>query len=174
MKICIYNEQHIYKDANYDHTINQYYGLLANTLFISTQNMDKNKNIVSIKSEINNNKTKAIVWWNFKGDNQIIYYIYDSEYIKNLYNTENISVYLYSSNIPNICVNNEYIGRINAFPYNDQIAFSYTIENGNVQILLYNKTGLIYDSYIIKVYCENNNELSKLCFNDNKNILICN
>jgi hypothetical protein len=74
--------------------------------------------------------------------------------------------------MPNTCVNNEYEERINVFPYNDQIAFSYTIEDENVQILLYNKTDLMNDSYIINVSCENNDEFSKLYFNNNKNYLL--
>ena len=36
----------------------------------------------------------------------------------------------------------------------------------NIQIILYNKT------YLMNVSCTNNNELSKLYFNDNKNYLI--
>ena len=39
-------------------------------------------------------------------------------------------------------------------------------------LLLYNKTNLMNDSYIINSFCENNNKLSKLYFNDNKNYLI--
>ena len=58
------------------------------------------------------------------------------------------------------------------FPYKNQIAFSCTMEDENIQIILYNKTNLMNDSYIINAPCENNNELSKLYFNDNKNYLI--
>ena len=58
------------------------------------------------------------------------------------------------------------------FPYKNQIAFSCTMEDENIQIILYNKTNLMNDSYIINFSCENNNELSKLYFNDNKNYLI--
>ena len=59
------------------------------------------------------------------------------------------------------------------FPYKDQIAFSCAIDDENLQILLYNKTNnLTNDSYIINISCENDNELSKLYFNDNKNYLI--
>ena len=52
-----------------DIEINQYLGLLNNTLFILTQNIDNNKNITFIKSELNNNRKMAIALWNFKGDN---------------------------------------------------------------------------------------------------------
>ena len=68
--------------------------------------------------------------------------------------------------------NNEYEARINVFPYKNQIAFSCKMEDENIQILLYNKTDLMNDSYIIDVSCVNNNELSKLYFNDNKNYLL--
>ena len=74
--------------------------------------------------------------------------------------------------MPNTCINKEYESRINIFPNKDQIAFSCIIGDENIQILLYNKTNLMNDSYIINVSCENNNELSKLYFNNNKNYLI--
>ena len=43
---------------------------------------------------------------------------------------------LYSWEIPNTYINREYEVRINIFPYNDQIAFSCTIEDENIQIFL--------------------------------------
>ena len=173
----IYIDRYIYEDYYYegsrnDHTINQYIGLLENTLFISTQNIDNNKNITSIKSEINNNRTKAMVWWNFKGDNQIRYFIYDLDYMKLLYNTLSNNIYLYSSKMPNTWVRNEHEARINVFPYKDQIAFSCAIEDQKIKILLYNKTNLMNDSNIINISYKNNNEFSKIYFNDNKNYLI--
>ena len=152
-----YNE-----DYNEDYTITLYYGFPENFLFIPTQNIDKNKNIVSIKSELNNDRKQAIIWWNFEGDNQTSYFIY------NLYDLTD----LYSSKMPNACINSKYEPRINVFPYKNQIAFSCTMEDENIQIFLYNKTDLMNNSYIKNVSCENNDELSKLYFNDNKNYLI--
>jgi len=134
----------------------------GNTLFIATENIDKNKNIVSIKTEINNDIKKVIIWWNLEGDNQTRYLIYS------LYNMED----LYSSKMPNACINSKYEPRINVFPYKNQISFSCTMEDKNIQIFLYNKTDLMNDSYIKNVSCENNDELSKLYYNDNKNYLI--
>ena len=80
----INNDAYIYEDSyiedyNDDYTITLYSGFPKNTLFIPTQNIDKNKNITSIKTEINNNRKKAIIWWNFEGDNQTRYIIYNFE-----------------------------------------------------------------------------------------------
>ncbi len=60
------------------------------------------------------------------------------------------------------------------FPYKDQIAFSCLIGEENIQILIYNRTNLMNDSYIINanVSCEDNNELTKLYYKNNKNYLI--
>jgi len=123
--------------------IEPYLGLLNNSLFISTQNIDNNKNITSIKSEINKNGSLAIVWWNFKDDNQTRYFIYDLSYM--IYIFYYYQVYknlkdFYSWEMPNTCVKREYETRINAFPYKDQIIFSCAIEDEKIQILLYNKT----------------------------------
>ena len=74
--------------------------------------------------------------------------------------------------MPNVWINNKYKPRINVFPYKNQIVFSCTMEDENIQIILYNKTNLLNASDIINVSCNNNNELSKLYFNDNKNYLI--
>ena len=163
----INNDAFIYEDCynedyNDDYTITLYSYFPENFFFIPTQNIDKNKKIVSIKSELNNNRTKAIIWWNYEGDNQTRYFIY------NLYDLTD----LYSSKMPNTCINSKYEPRKNVFPYKNQIAFSCTMEDENIQIILYNKTDLMKDSYIINVSCENNNEISKLYFNDNKNYLI--
>ena len=76
--------------------------------------------------------------------------------------------------IPNTYISREYELRINVFPYKDQITFSCRIEDENIQIFLYNRTNLMNDSYIINNSCENNNKLSKLYYNDNKNYLIIN
>jgi len=47
------------------------------------------------------------------------------------------------------------------------------MEDENIQIFLYNITNLMNNnSYIINVSCDNNDELSKLYYNDNKNYLI--
>ena len=154
----------------------QYQGLFENSLFISTQSIDNSKSIASIKSELNNNRNLAIIWWNYKDNNQIRYFIYDLSYMVHLYKTS--SLYnnniedLYSWEIPNTYINREYEIRINIFPYIDQIAFSCRIDDENLQILLYNKTNFMNNSYIINNSCENNNKLSKLYFNDNKNYLI--
>ena len=154
----------------------QYQGLFNNTLFISSQNIDNVTNIASIKSELNNNRNLAIIWWNFKGNSQIRYFIYDLSYMVHLYKTSSLYYNsiedLYSWEIPNTCISREYELRINVFPYKDQITFSCRIEDENIQIILYNRTNLMNDSYIISNSCENNNELSKLYFNDNKNYLI--
>ena len=79
---------------------------------------------------------------------------------------------LYSSEMPNTCIKREYDTRISLFPYKDQITFSCAIKEENIQILLYNKTDLTNDSYIINISCKNNIGLSKFYFNDNKNYLI--
>ena len=152
----------------------QFLGLHKDYIYILTQNIDNNKNITSIKSELNNHRNMAIVWWNFKDNNQTRYFIYDLEYtlFKSNWKFNFNKEYLYSWKLLNTCINTEYEERINIFPYKDQFAFSCIIEDENIQILLYNKTNLMNDSYIINTFCENNNELSKLYFNDNKNYLI--
>ena len=140
--------------------ITLYTSLLNNSLFISTQNIDNNKNITSIKSELNKNESLAIVWWTFKGDNQTRYFIYDLSYMiymHNYYKHYKILKDFYSWKIPNTCINREYDTRINVFHYKDQIAFSCSIDEENLQILLYNKTNITNDSYIINISCENYN-----------------
>jgi len=74
--------------------------------------------------------------------------------------------------MPNTCIKREYETRINIFPYKNQIAFNCKMEDKNIQILLYNKTDLINDSYIINVSCVNNNELSKFYFIENQKYLL--
>ena len=152
--------------------ITLYTSLLNNSLFISTQNIDNIRNITSIKSELNKNESLAIIWWTFEGDNQTRYFIYDLSYMIYMFNYYKVYKILkdfYSWKMPNTCINREYETRINVFPYKNQIVFSCTMEDENIQILLYNKTNLMNDSYIINVSCVNNNELSKFYFNDNKN-----
>jgi len=161
--IFIYEDSYIenYKrDDDYKITLNTCFS--KNLSFIPTENIDKNKYIVSIKTEISNDIKKAIIWWNLEGDNQTRYLIYSLYYMKDLY----------SSKMPNACINSKYEPRINVFPYKDQITFSCTMEDENIQIVLYNKTDLMNNFYIKNISCENNNELSKLYFNDNKNYLI--
>ena len=116
----------------------------------------------------------AIVWWDLKDNYQTRYFIFDLEYVISRSNTNCKSGRdsLYSWKMPNTCINKEYESRINIFPDKDQIAFSCRIGDENIQILLYNKTNLMNDSFIINVSCESNNELSKLYFNDNKNNLM--
>ena len=143
-------------------SINKY---LKNNLFILTPNIDNSKDITFIKSESNKKRNLSIVWWNFKGDNQTRYFIYD------LYSMM-YSDLLYSSEMPNTCIKREYDTRINVFPDKNQIAFSCAIEEENVQILLFNKTDLTNNSYIINISCKNNNELSKFYFNNDENFLI--
>ena len=183
--ICFFNSNakvgivafNIIDDYIYDKIeIFQYIGLLNISLFISTQNIDNNKDIVSIKSELINNRTLAIVWWNFKDNNQTRYFIYDLTkmiYMYKFYNIYNFDKEGLSSwKFPNTCIKSEYGERVNIFPYKNQFAFSCKVDDENIQILLYNKTNLMNDSYIIKVYCENYNELSKLYFNNNENYII--
>jgi len=160
--ISKYNEITIFRDLNQDY------------IYISSQNIDNSKIITSIKSELNNNRSLAIVWWNLKDNYQTRYFIFDLEYVisrsNNNYKSGRDS--LFSWKMPNTCINKEYESRINIFLDKDQFAFSCIIGDENIQILLYNKTNLMNDSFIINISCENNNELSKLYFNDNKNYLI--
>ena len=167
-------DKYILFNYNYieDIQINQYHGLFKNNLFVLTQNIDNNKNITSIKSELNNNRKQAIVWWNFKDDNKTRYFIYNLEYMIYLYKQSIYDINLYSSNMPNTCIKREYDSRINVFPDKDQISFSCAIEDENIQILLYNKTDLTNDSYIINISCKNSNGLSKFYFNNDENYLI--
>ena len=152
-----YNEDYINDD---DYKITPYSNFPENFLFIPNQEKDKNKNIISIKSELNNDRKKAIIWWNLEGDDQTRYCNY---------NFKDWTIDIYSSKISNACTNSKYEPRINVFPYKDQISFSCTMEDENIQIFLYNKTNLMNESYIKNASCENNNELSKLYYNDNKN-----
>ena len=177
----INNDAFIYEDSynedyNDDYTIKLYSQFSENFLFIPTQKIDENnlqlfknilseilgdKNIVSIKSELNNDRKKAIIWWNFEGDDQTSY---------GNYNFNDWAIDIYSSKISNACTNSIYEQRINVFPYKNQTAFICTMEDENIQIVLYNKTDLMNDSFIINASCENNNELSKLYFNDKKKL----
>ena len=168
MFYSIKNDAFIYEDSynedlNDDYTIKLYSSFHENFYSIPTQNIDKNKNIISIKSELNNDRKQAIIWWNFEDDDQTRYCIYKFQ---------KFGVDIYSSKISKVCINSKYEPRINVYPYKNQIAFSCTMEDENIQIILYNKTDLMNDSYIINVSCENNNELSKIYYNDNKNYLI--
>ena len=45
--------------------------------YIYSSNLDNVRNITSIKSEVNNNRTQAIIWWNYKNYNQTRYLIYN-------------------------------------------------------------------------------------------------
>ena len=135
--------------------------------FIYSKDVDDIKNITSIKSEINNNGTLAIIWWNYKGNKQRRYFIYK---IDN--DNQNYRNY-YSSDVRNTCINEEY-GVINIFQTKNQIAFSCVIQDKFVQVLLYNKSDLnsTYDFYMLYASCENINGLSRLYYNDNKNFYI--
>jgi len=93
-----YNNDEYYKIIVYSH-------LSVNLLFIQTQEIDKNKNIASIKSELNNDRKKAIIWWNLEGDNQTRYCNYSLYYLTNLY----------SSKMPNACINSKNEPRITLF-----------------------------------------------------------
>ena len=143
-------------------------------IYISSENIDNSKIITSIKSELNNDRNLAIVWWDLKDNYQTRYFIFDLEYVilRSNINFKSGRDSLYSWKMPNTCITKEYESRNNLFPYKDQFAFSCIIGEENIQILLYNKTNLMNDSFIINVSCENNNELSKLYFNDNKNYLL--
>ena len=172
MFVCFYNLDNTKVGiAYYDHQIyNNKLSLNREISFysINLNNPDKNfKYITSIKSEINNNRTLTIIWWNFNGNNQTRFFIYDMKEDKAKW----------SSKMPNTCINEEYGTRINVFPAKDQISFSCVIKDENVQILLYNKTTLesltsTYDPYLINASCENINRLSSLYYNDNKNYYI--
>jgi len=179
--ICFFNSDSnvgivAYNIIEYYNEIVQYQGLHKDYIVLLTQNIDNSKNITSIKSELNYNRSLAIVWWTFKNDSQTRYFIYDLEYalIKSNWKFNTNKEYLYSWKLLNTCINREYEERINVFPYKNQFAFSCIIEDENIQILLYNKTNLMNDSYIVNsnTSCENNNKLSKLYFSDNKNYLI--
>jgi len=132
---------------------------------IGTPIFENIKNITSIKSEINNNRTLAIIWWNFKGNNQTRYYIYNMEEDKS-------KSFIISYRMPTTCINEDYGIRINIFPIKDQISFTCIIKDENIQALFYNKTNfltLTNDPYLIDASCENKNGLSRLYSNDNKN-----
>ena len=154
----------------------QYIGLFINSTFISTKNIDNNKNIASIKSELTNNRTLVIVWWNYKDINQTRYFVYDLAKMLYIYKFGDlyydIKEDLYSLEMPNTCIKNKYGERVNTFTYKNQFVFSCIIDDENIQILLYNKTNLMNNSFIKNSYCENYQELSKLYFNNNKNYLI--
>jgi len=158
--------------AVYNHQISNNNTISQNKEFkihlISTAFVENIKNITFIKSEINNNRDLAIVWWNFKGNNQTRYYIYNMT-------EEKVKDYIFSSKMPNTCINKEYGTRINSFPTKDQISFSCVIKDENVQVLFYNKTNFLKSTnvpYLLEASCENKNGLSKLYFNDNKNYYI--
>ena len=51
-----------------------YYGKLnKDYIYISSQNIDNNKIITSIKSELNNNRNLAKVWWDLEDNYQTRY-----------------------------------------------------------------------------------------------------
>ena len=158
-------------------SITNYLTLLNHSLFISTQDIENNTNITSIKSEVNNyGTTVAIVWLNFKGENQTRYFIYDISYMLHMLNYyqvyKNLLQDFYTRKMPTTCIQTEYEKRINLFPYKNQIAFSCIIEDNNIEIVLINTTNFMNDTYIINTTCINNNEISKLYYNDNNNYLI--
>ena len=127
----------------------------------------KVKNITSIKTEVNNNRTQAIIWWNYKDYNQTRYFIYN---ISGKYPDEDY----YSFYVPNTCINEEKKTRINIFHTKNQFVFSCVMQNIFVQSLMYNKDNITptNDTYMLYASCENINGLSKLYFNGNKNYLI--
>ena len=133
--------------------------------FIYSRDLDNVKNITSIKSEINNNRTQAIVWWNYKNKNQTRYFIYK---FKDAY------LDYHSFFVPNTCINEENRTGINILHTKNQFVFSCVMQNVFAQALIYNKDDLAptNDSYMLYASCENINGLSKLYFNNNKNYLI--
>ena len=135
--------------------------------YIWSPGVYKVKNITSIKTEVNNNRTQAIIWWNYKDYNQTRYFIYN---ISGKYPDE----YYYSFYVPNTCINEEKRTRINIFHTKNQFVFSCVMQNIFVQSLMYNKDNITptNDTYMLYASCENINGLSKLYFNDNKNYLI--
>jgi len=95
--------------------IEPYTALFNYTLFISTQNIDNSKNITSIKSELNYNRSLAIVWWTFEDDNKTRYFIYDLSYMIKIYTyyiAFKIKIDLNSLMMPNTCIKREYEKRI--------------------------------------------------------------
>ena len=143
------------------------YNFELKNIFIYSNNVDDIKNITSIKSEINNDGTLAIVWWNYKGNKNRRYFIYKIDNYNQDYHN------YYSKDVRNICIKEEY-GTINIFQTKNQIAFSCVIQDKFVQVLLYNKSDLnsTYDFHMLYASCENINGLSRLYFNDNKNYYI--
>ena len=137
-------------------------GTSSDKSVIGSENVKKN--ISSIKSEINKNKTQIIVWWNFHNYNQTRYFIYDLNIIN-----QNFSSFA----VPNTCIREENVG-INIFPTKNQFVFSCLIYNEFTQLLLFNKDNLTTtnDYYLLSTSCENINGFPKLYFNDNKNYYI--
>jgi hypothetical protein len=135
--------------------------------YIFSRGLYNVRNITSIKTEVNNNRTQAIIWWNYKDYNQTRYFIYN---ISGKYPDE----YYYSFYVPNTCINEEKKTRINIFHTKNQFVFSCVMQNIFVQSLMYNKDNITptNDTYMLYASCENINGLSKLYFNDNKNYLI--
>jgi len=133
--------------------------------YIYSRNLYNTKNITSIKSEVNNNGTQAMIWWNYKNYNQTRYLIYnisgrDQDY--------------YSFFVPNTCINEENRTRINIFPTKNQFIFSCVMQNEFVQALMFNKDNLTptNDSYMLYASCKNIKGLSKLYFNNKQNYYI--
>ena len=143
------------------------YNFELKNVFLNSHNVDDIINITSIKSEINNDGTLAIIWWNYKGNKQRRYFIYKIDNYNQDYRN------YFSSDVRNTCINEEY-GTINIFQTKNQIAFSCVIQDNFVQVLLYNKSDLnsTYDFYMLYASCENINGLSRLYYNANKNYYI--
>ena len=109
--ICFFNSDSnvgivAYNIIEYYNEIVQFQGLHKDYIVLLTQNIDNSKNITSIKSELNYNRSLAIVWWTFKNDNQKRYFIYDLEYIllKSNWKFNTNKEYLYSWKLLNICI----------------------------------------------------------------------
>ena len=143
------------------------YNFELKNVFLNSHNVDDIINITSIKSEINNDGTLAIIWWNYKGNKQRRYCIYKIDNDNQDYRN------YFSSDVRNTFINEEY-GTINIFQTKNQIAFSCVIQDNFVQVLLYNKSDLnsTYDFYMLYASCENINGLSRLYYNANKNYYI--
>ena len=138
---------------------------LMNPNYLKETKIKNKKTIKYIKSEINNDRTLALVWWNIADNNQTNYIIY---------NISDYTIYKISTNKPEACINKEYGTKINEFQIKNQISFSCIVNDENIRILFYDKTDLTLtnNSFSINASCENKSGLSRVYFNDDKNYYI--
>jgi len=101
--------------------------------YLTEAKIKNKKTITWIKSEINNDRTLSLVWWNTTDDNQTNYIIY---------NFSDYTINKISLNKPETCINKEYGTKINIFKTKKQISFSCIVKDENIRILFYNKPDL--------------------------------